>query len=234
MRIVTLNVRNPSFDDGPNAWPHRREAFFETLRRLDPDVLCMQEVTDRLITEVFREKITDGSYGYPREDEAEATEYCTVMLRPGVDCLEWDTEWLGDTPKVSGSIAPGARCPRVMTWVEFENWVVINTHLDHVGKEARTRGMAQVIARADALGKPCLIAGDLNAPPEEPALTLAQAAGFVDLAEGTGPTFHGFGQGPLSRIDYILARGPWRCERAWVEPGAYSDHWAVAADLELG
>lgn len=233
MRVVTLNVRNPSFDDGANAWPHRRETFFETLRRLDPDVLCLQEAIDKLISEIFRETPFKGSFGYPREEEAEATEYCTVMEKPHLKADEWNTEWLGPTPTVEGSIAPGAACPRVMTWVDFGEWVLINTHLDHIGKEARTNGMRQIIARADMFGKPCLIAGDFNAEPDEPALQLAREAGFIDLAEGTGPTYHGFGQGPLSRIDYILARGPWQCERAWVEKGDYSDHWAVVADLEL-
>lgn len=293
MRVVTLNVRNPSFDDGPNAWSHRRETFFEVLRTLDPDVLCLQETIKGHIEEIFQETKFDVSFGLPREEEVEGTEYCAVMTE--IPIVEWDTEWLCETPKAFGSFGWDAKCPRVMTWVEFDAWALINAHLDHVGLNARTNGMRQILARADAFGKPCLIVGDFNATPDEPALALAREAGFVDLAEEGGPTYDGFRKydpreepinelkrgiaklrsladkeedpvkrqellakadeidrrradyeilfyspltppEPAVRIDYILARGPWKCERAWVERDApaYSDHRAVVADLELG
>ena len=243
MRIVSLNVRNPSFDDGENSWPSRREAFFETLRRLDPDVLCLQETYWKHSQEVMTEFSLNFAIGVARE-EGEFAEMCTIFVPHRENTLRkietweddrttWKTEWLSETPEVQGSLGWDARCPRVMTWIDFGSWAIINTHLDHIGLAARTNGMAQIIARADALGKPCLVTGDFNAEPDEPALRLAREAGFVDLADGTGPTFHGFGQGPLSRIDYILARGPWRCENAWVEKGDYSDHWAVVANVGL-
>ncbi|RYG24624.1 hypothetical protein EON82_10065 [bacterium] len=286
MRIVTLNVRNPSFDDGANAWPHRREAFFETLRRLRPDVLCLQEDIEALHSEVCRECGFTWFMGEPREDESPSTEYGSMFFRESIAGLASGTEWLSETPQLEGSKGWGAACPRTMHWIDFENWTLINTHLDHVSLHARTNGMRQIIALADSIGKPCLITGDLNAEPDEPALALAREAGFVDFSEGTGPTYHGFRkpssvteplttvlervdkikrlveieQDPIrraellrshaeiknrafeyeklafpesSKIDYILARGPWRCERAWVERGDYSDHWAVVADVEF-
>jgi endonuclease/exonuclease/phosphatase family metal-dependent hydrolase len=178
VRLVTLNVRNPSFDDGPNAWPHRRDAFFAALRRLNPDLLCLQETI---------------VYGAARE-EGENAERCAILRRENTPVADTGTEWLGETPDEPGTKGWGADCPRVVTWVDFGLWTLFNVHLDHVSLEARTNGMAQVIRKADALGKPAVIVGDLNATPDEPAMALARSAGFVDLAEETGPTFHGFGR----------------------------------------
>ena len=237
MRVVTLNVRNPSFDDGPNPWEaKRRRELHRLLVTLRPSVLCLQEMLLAELTEV-EAALPFGpiwsEYGDPRDDGIEEGEMCAIVRFGEGPTRPHGTEWLGETPDVPGSTGWDAMCPRVVTWVDFGEWAVLNTHLDHVGLEARRNGMAQVIRRADALDKPCLIVGDLNATPDEPPLDLARAAGFVDLADGTGPTFHGFGKEPEIRIDYVLARGPWRCERAWVERGDYSDHWAVVVDLEL-
>jgi endonuclease/exonuclease/phosphatase family metal-dependent hydrolase len=232
VRIVTVNVRNPSFDDGVNSWSNRRDAFFETVRRLDPDLLCLQETIVSHVEELLDRLPGRVEFGLPRE-EGENAEMCAVLVREETPVTCSETEWLSPTPKVVGSKGWGAVCPRVVTWLDFGDWAILNAHLDHISLDARTNGMRPIVARAEALGKPCLLTGDFNAEPDEPALQLARDAGFVDLAEGTGPTYHGFGQGPLSRIDYILARGPWRCERAWVEKGDYSDHWAVVADVGL-
>ncbi len=235
MRVVTLNVRNPSFNDGEHAWPHRRAEFFETLRRLDPDVLCLQEVEQEAFFEIVEGSVFHRGYATGRDDGLTKGEMCPVLWRKSLPHgRHKGTEWLSETPEAKGALGWDAKCPRIVSWVDFGEWAILNTHLDHVGLGARAKGMAQVIRRADALGKPCLIVGDLNATPGEPPLELARAAGFVDPAEGTGPTFHGFGKEPEIRIDYVLARGPWACRRAWVERGEYSDHWAVVVDLELG
>lgn len=231
MRLVTLNVRNPSFDDGPNAWPHRRERFYETLRALVPDVLCLQETIESHAEEVRAALGFRAVVGLPREADGTG-EMCAILHR-SERVVDEGTEWLSPTPTVPGSMGWDACCTRVVTWVDFGEWAVLNTHFDHISLEARTQGMAQVLRKADGFGKPSLIAGDFNATPDEPAIALALEAGFVDLAEGTGATFHGFGVGETVRIDYVLARGPWRCERAWVERGAYSDHDAVAVEVAL-
>lgn len=41
-RTRTFNIRYGSADDGPNAWPHRRELVAGSIRRFSPDVLAIQ------------------------------------------------------------------------------------------------------------------------------------------------------------------------------------------------
>lgn len=210
MRIVTLNVRNPSFDDGPNAWPFRRETFFGVLRDLDPDVLCLQETHARHLEEVLGELPGRVGFGLPREDH-EYAEMCGILVRESLPVFGSGTEWLCETPDVPGTKGWGAACPRVVTWLDLGGWVLFNAHLDHVSLGARTNGVAQVVRLADRMGKPALIAGDLNATPDEPALEIARAAGFADLAEGGGPTFDGFGgakgwEGAMDEAERAAAR----------------------------
>lgn len=232
MRLVTLNVRNPSFGDGENGWPHRRELFYEALRQLKPTVLCLQETIADHAEEVRKTFGYASLIGTPREVEGTG-EMCAI-LTSAPEIAGSGTEWLSETPSVAGSKSWGAACTRVVTWADFGDWVLFNTHLDHVSLEARTNGMAQILRRADEFGKPCLLVGDFNAVPEETTVQFARKAGFADLADGTGTTYHNYGHGPASRIDYILARGPWACRAAGIKRGRFSDHNAVYADLVMG
>lgn len=231
MRLVTLNVRNPSFDDGENAWPNRREEFLDVLLRLRPTVLCLQETIAGQADEIRKTFGFRTLVGTPRE--ADGTGEMCAILTTTPETYASDTEWLSETPNVAGSMSWNTACTRVVTWLDFGPFVVFNGHLDHISLEARTNGMSQILRRAEKIGKPSLIVGDFNAEPDEEALALARKAGFADLADGTGPTFHNFGRGDAIRIDYVLARGPWRCRAAWVERGNYSDHDAVVVDLDL-
>ena len=115
-----------------------------------------------------------------------------------------------------------------------------NVHLDHEFPEARERALAQLLARAEDRRlfprAPEVIAGDMNAEPQDPEMALLKTAPYRLVTDGIGVTYHGFGQAdrPCS-IDYILTRG-FTCEgvEKWTdaEDGVYlSDHYPVCAVL---
>lgn len=100
-----------------------------------------------------------------------------------------------------------------------------------------------------------VIAGDFNAPPEEPACQVMRTSGYRSAfaeANGTEPAFtwpSGIQSptmdtdGDPACVDYLWIRGRVAAVRAWLacnEPSATdatlfpSDHFAVAAELEIG
>ena len=120
----------------------------------------------------------------------------------------------------------------------------LNTHLDHVGAQARYLGAMEIVQRIAAWREPFVLTGDFNATPDAPEIRLITAAlagrGAVDCTAGLPGTFHDYGRLPpekRERIDYIFTDG--RCLDAYAVPDQpvngqyYSDHNAVAALIEL-
>ncbi|MBL8990791.1 MAG: endonuclease/exonuclease/phosphatase family protein [Phycisphaerae bacterium] len=170
--VVTFNIRYGTAPDGDNAWPNRRELVLETIRTLDPDVLCVQEALRDQLDDIRRALPEFGEAGAGRDDGKQAGEYAAILYRR--DRLRLDSEktfWLSPTPDQPGSRGWGASLPRVCTTallVERRSGAmlqVFNTHLDHQSAAARAHG-AELIGRAIHLsrmvGVPVVLAGDLN------------------------------------------------------------------------
>jgi endonuclease/exonuclease/phosphatase family metal-dependent hydrolase len=78
---------------------------------------------------------------------------------------------------------------------------------------------------------PCIITGDFNMEPDNPALSLL--SGFQDVMAGsTEPTFHGW-DSLQSRIDYIFASPDVSFAEPKVHPDVISDHFAISALVSL-
>lgn len=152
--------------------------------------------------------------------------------------LAWDStrfrvlnqggDWLNELKNVKAR-GWNAQDERAFTWVELEDSAVkkgreqrkllfINTHLDHVGEQARVGGTQKIL---DFVGEwpvdfPIIITGDFNSGPYNPrpdapyytarSYELFAAAGFMDTwrtATGIWPppaTFHNF-KGSAYRAD---------------------------------
>jgi endonuclease/exonuclease/phosphatase family metal-dependent hydrolase len=132
----------------------------------------------------------------------------------------------------------GAREPRALLRVEIETdrepLHVLATHFTHVGGGQRRAQAAFVADVAASLDGPVVLAGDLNAPIEAPALDPLLAV-LDDAFALTGtPPGHAdrISCGPWP-IDHVLVRGMSvsGC-RVVREAGDASDHWPVVATLE--
>src|ERR1041384_7425038 len=105
----------------------------------------------------------------------------TNRLQP----LEFDHEWLSDTPKLVGSRSWGNNVVRMVTWVRFadrqtgKQFVAVNTHFDHESANARLRGAQVIHDRLQAQQLPVVVTGDFNDVPGSPAY----AALTADLAD---------------------------------------------------
>jgi len=251
---MTYNIRYGTADDGPNAWPLRRDRLIETIRTARPDILGLQEALRFQLDEITAALPDYVQLGVGRDDGDTAGEYAAILYRRDrLEAPETGTFWLSDTPGVPGSATWGNRITRICTWARFRDretqaaYAVFNVHLDHESQPSRERSVALVVARADSMARdlPTLVTGDFNAGEDNPAVAAMRAAGFVDTyrvvdpdpsGDGTFGAFRGDSTG--DKIDFIFARGPWRITAADIlrrrggsrDP---SDHFPVTARLVL-
>jgi endonuclease/exonuclease/phosphatase family metal-dependent hydrolase len=113
---------------------------------------------------------------------------------------------------------------------------VVSCHLS-LKRDRRIQETERVIAAANRLRNPVVLAGDLNEPPDGPCWKRLHGAGFLDHGSDTWLTFPA--SDPVKRIDALLVRGG----AAVVEHGdpgvadelleAASDHRPVRAVLDI-
>jgi endonuclease/exonuclease/phosphatase family metal-dependent hydrolase len=243
MRVMTWNLW---WRFGP--WEQRQAAIFEVVRRVDPDVLCLQEawaspgdgIATRLAATFGHHVVASEPIG---RNEVGFTN--AVLSR-------WPSSALGDhvLPRADGR--PGHR--RVVAAsvdTPWGAWPVASTHLDHrfddsAGRVAQATRLLELGAswRGDPTADPPLvIGGDLNAVPDSDELRLltGRTAGvpgivFTDAWEqcgdGDGRTwrrenpYSADSAWPNRRIDYVLVSwprpkpvgNPIRAELAGTEP----------------
>ena len=86
---------------------------------------------------------------------------------------------------------------------------------------------------------PVILTGDFNAEPDSEEIGLIKKTpGFVNVTDGIGVTYHGYGCENPESIDYIYVKGAENCGVAerWTdeENGVYlSDHYPVCAELNI-
>ena len=248
--VMSYNIRNGEAKDGTNSWQFRAGASVEMLKDQSPDIFGVQEAYEyqvRLLTEYPG---TYKSVGVGREDGKKEGEFMSIFYKKSMfKVLKWGTFWLSDTPE-KPSLGWDAACRRTATWALLKHkksgkkFFYVNTHLDHVGWEARRKGLALIVDRIQSInpkGLPMVLTGDFNMTPDRPE--------FSDLnkrmlsARETAPitdhhsTFHDWGKQDKDIIDYIYYSNFSRCEKfetvtkGYLERKFVSDHYPVKAVL---
>ena len=119
----------------------------------------------------------------------------------------------------------------------------VNTHLDHVGKEAQKNGLKLIVERIKAMNKegyPMILTGDFNVTPDNPVLEdldkMMISARKSAVKTDNGDTFNGWGKSK-GVIDYIYYSGFSTCttfeviRKPYMERTYISDHYPVKATL---
>lgn len=255
LRVMSFNVRFDNPEDGPHAWPNRRELVRQVIRFHDVHLLGAQEVLDGQVQQLAEDLADFAWFGVGRADGDLEGEYAPIFFRRDrLELLEGGTLWLSETPHEPGSKGWDAELPRIVTWARLRDrstgrsFLAMNTHFDHAGAESR-RQSAQLIVRSaqDLAGDlPVVLMGDLNVEPDSDVYRTFTEA-LVDVRElseqgsfGPDGTFGTFEprQQPARRIDYIFVSPGIRVIREgtlahhWDGRHA-SDHWPVMAELVL-
>lgn len=252
LKFMTFNLRVDNTGDGINSFSNRFDRVVEVLHKERPCVVGFQEVTDGM-----RARLRDHLTGYTvqgcgREADYHGESMLIAYRTDEVELLSLDNLWLSPTPRVAGSTFGGDQspCPRMLTTALLKHDAVaapfrfINTHLDHVGANARYLGAMELVQMISQYPEKFVLTGDFNATPDAPEIRLITSAlaarQAVDCTKALGGTFHDFGRRAGDRavkIDYIFTDGA--CQNAYVVPDEpvngqyYSDHNAVCAEVLL-
>ena len=168
--------------------------------------------------------LEDYAYvGVGREDGKTKGEFSPIFFREkNLELLKSSTFWLSETPEKI-SLGWDAALERICTYALFEHrktrkqFLVFNTHFDHVGKISREQSVKLILKKAKELNPsmlPTLIIGDFNLTPEDSPIIMLQKF-FEDILKDLKPkdpkygTFNGFNteKNAERRIDYIFQRG---------------------------
>jgi endonuclease/exonuclease/phosphatase family metal-dependent hydrolase len=256
---MSYNLRLDTPDDGVNQWPKRMDKVVALITQYNPDIIGVQEALHHQLQDLLK-KLPDYSYcGVGRDDGKEKGEYSAILFRNSrFGLLDTKTIWLSETPEVPGSKSWDAAITRIYTIGRFfdrdtkKEFLMVNTHFDHVGKIARAASAKLIKAylaeiKAGGSTAPVIVSGDFNSEPTEESYLNMLNEDHEDLilldsrpAASTTGTYCGFKVGgmPCKTIDFIFHTKEWVARNYQVitdNDGTFypSDHLPVLVDFDL-
>ena len=220
LKIMTYNIRLDVAVDGENDWSNRKDFFTSQIQFYEPDIFGVQEATPNQVIDISKALIQYNKIGIGREGIGKGEASAVYYKKERFLVNRETTFWLSETPN---EISKGwdAACNRVCTFGLFEDlkintkfWV-FNTHLDHIGEIARTKGIELIVAKIALVNKdnyPVFFMGDFNSEPEENRILelkrIMNDSREFSLEKPFGPfgTFNNFkyNEPVTKRIDYIF------------------------------
>jgi endonuclease/exonuclease/phosphatase family metal-dependent hydrolase len=250
--VMTYNIRYDNPGDSINQWSNRKDKLCQLIKKYNPDIFGVQEALHHQLTDMSNALGQYPYLGVGRDDGKQKGEYSAIFFkRDKFELVEQKTFWLSETPDVPGSKSWDAAITRVATYAIFRDktagtkFLVINTHFDHIGAEARTKSAELIKTKIGDMAEfAVILTGDLNclrSEPPYPVLTDPATLELMDPAPADPPgTFCTFtvNSVPCKAIDYILHSNQWLADNYRViqdNDGKYypSDHVPVIVTLTL-
>jgi endonuclease/exonuclease/phosphatase family metal-dependent hydrolase len=251
INIITYNIRLNVASDGVNAWPNRKENVMALVKFYDTDILCLQEALPEQFDYVL-ENSNFEAVGAGRDDGKRKGEFSPIYFNKQ-RFVEKDGGifWLSATPDVP-SKGWDAALNRVCSWVRLydkfnkKEFLVFNTHYDHVGVQARIESAKLIKQKIQEIAPklPVVFTGDLNVTPETEAIATIKSfltdAKDISFEPHYGPngTFNAFNFNSdlKNRIDYIFVNKGFKVRKHATltdskDQRYYSDHLPVFARL---
>ena len=214
MMSYNLRCLTP-LDLGKKSWFYRASLVMDDLQAEAPGIVGFQEAT-RWQYDYLVDSLPEYDSVITYRDESVIAEGCPIFYHTGrFSLVDKGSFWLSETPEVMSKDWNSA-CYRICSYVILtdkssgKDFVVFNTHLDHVSDEARINGIGVVLDKiAQFGGLPAVIMGDLNAQ-EGSATYISATENFLDARYEAGETvdtftFHGWGDAERQkRIDYFM------------------------------
>lgn len=185
LKIMSTNLRcDAIFDIGKRSWQYRADLIAKNIEQVKPTLIGMQEATPKQY-EYYKDILIEYDSEITYRDKTPIREGCPIFYRKDLYTLvDKGSFWLSETPdKMSKDW--GAACYRICSYVILKDnaagkqFVVFNTHLDHVSDLARIKGINVVLEKIKAFGGyPAIIMGDFNA--EETSATYKAATENFD------------------------------------------------------
>ncbi len=258
LKVMTFNIRYDNPADGDNNWKFRKDAAFAMIQEQDCDLIGTQEVLANQLAD-FNAALPAYDYvGIGREDGVDQGEYSAIFFKKDrFNVMNKGNFMLSETPDIFGSKGWDGACERIASWARLQDKSTgkeiffINTHLDHVGIQARREGVNLIQDKAFELaqGASIILTGDFNAEPESDVIQnvvntnkshyLIDTRTTAKEVKGTPWTFHDFDRLPINKreyIDYIFVSPTAKTTIYEVLPMDYnnklvSDHSPVIAEV---
>jgi endonuclease/exonuclease/phosphatase family metal-dependent hydrolase len=220
LKVMTYNIRLDVAVDGENAWPLRKEFLTSQIQFYEPDIFGIQEAKPHQVSDISTMLSKYDQVGIGREGKGKGESSNIYYKKDRFILKESNTFWLSETPN---KISQGwdAAFNRVCTYALLKdkktrkNIWVFNTHLDHVGEIARTKGIELIlskIAKLNTKNYPVIFMGDFNSEPTDERIislkTQMDDSRDISKEKPFGPigTFNGFkyNEQVTLLIDYIF------------------------------
>lgn len=247
--VISYNIRLGAANDGTNSWKYRYPASAMMIVDQKPDIFGLQEAYDYQVK--YLEDYCPGytSVGVGREDGRHKGEHMSIFYnKKTIRLLKWGTYWLSETPE-KPSKGWDAACKRTATWALMKDrrsgkkFYYVNTHLDHVGWEARKKGLALIVNRIAEMNPrnlPMVLTGDFNMTIDRPEFDdlkkiLLNTRETAVKTDHHG-TFNDWGKAD-DIIDHIWYKGFGSCTeyetitKPYMDRAYISDHYPVKAVL---
>ena len=256
IKVMTYNIRCGFCEDSSsvNNWSKRKYLVAYIIKNHNPDLIGLQEAEMFQINELIEMLDEYDWYGVSREDGKEGGESTAILYRTKRFSTEQkQTLWLSETPEL---VSKGwdAMFKRTVTIIKLKDLVslkefyYLNTHLDHVGENARTESSKLLVNEIGnyTTDYPVILTGDFNYTSTADGYKIITSklsdAKYISKTESIGGniTFNGFGNDikPDNKIDFIFANDKVEVINHIIDTttfnGLYpSDHFPVIADLLL-
>ena len=249
MMSCNLRCLTP-LDLGKKSWFYRADLLVQDIAQQLPGIIGFQEAT-RWQYAYMTEVLTGYDSVIDYRDDSLISEGCPVFYHKETYALvDKGSFWLSETPEVMSKDWNSA-CYRICSYVILQHkasgrdFVVFNTHLDHVSDEARIKGIGVVLEKIRQFGGlPAVIMGDFNAL--EGSQTYVSAteyfldAQYAAAETEASHTYQNWGDPEkYKRLDYfMISKEGFSPLRYWVvqpiHEGVYvSDHCPIVLTVTL-
>jgi endonuclease/exonuclease/phosphatase family metal-dependent hydrolase len=174
--FASYNIRYENGEDTEwRAWSDRLQRLVKTVRKMNPDVLGIQEALHGQVADLRISLPDYDFYGVGRDDGKTMGEYSGIFFRKSrfsQNSKDTGIFWLSDTPSTPGSMTWGNKIPRVCVWLYLvdratnRGITVYNTHWDHQYQGSREKAAKMIASQIDQREKknePIVLLGDFNA-----------------------------------------------------------------------
>ena len=225
MKAITFNIRNNSTqaqsEDGRNVWYNRRASVVKMIESEAPDIMGLQEALLDQLGYIDRQFLKQyRRVGVGRDNGLTRGEHTAIYFNTKtLELVQQKTRWLSESPQ---RVSRGwdAACLRIVTIAHFKHResgkdiYYFNTHLDHVGKESRSKSVrliAKLIKEMVPAGAAVIVGGDMNTEQQdaifEPLLDMGlEVARYVAPRTDYRNSYNAFGKERGKMIDHFFVR----------------------------
>lgn len=226
MRIITYNTRGSLGMDGVRSTPR----IAETLRPFSADIVCFQEIYERIPPPLEDQPAKLGALLNRRFTFQRCLDFAFGGYGNGIAAPVVGASFQHILP--SGKEQRGALELRVRNVGRLHAATIFCTHwgLEPGERKLQAEALAHLV---NAAPRPVVVCGDFNETPDGEAIRdLLERASLIDAGAANNlPTFNA--ANPTARIDYILHSPDLRAVNFEVIASAASDHLPVMADLAV-